>query len=152
MKSRLLEHIRTELRTRLDRLTKAAYEAHAAATDPGSKAESKYDTRNLEASYLAVGQSRQVEELAEAVRIFDALELPDFQPQDAVEAGALVETRLHGETAHFLLVPSSGGLEISCDGKEVTLLTPDSALYRKLAGLVVGDSLEMPALTVVAVS
>ena len=48
MKSDLLELIRVELRSRLERLAKAAMDAHAAATDPGSKAESKYDTRSLE--------------------------------------------------------------------------------------------------------
>lgn len=57
MKSELLELIRAELRARLDRLAKAAMDAHAAATDPGSKAESKYDTRSLEESYLATGQA-----------------------------------------------------------------------------------------------
>ena len=46
MKSALLEKIRVVLRARVDRLAKAAYDAHAAATDPGSKAEGKYDTRD----------------------------------------------------------------------------------------------------------
>jgi hypothetical protein len=35
MKPALLEKIRIALRVRLDRLAKAAYDAHAAATDPG---------------------------------------------------------------------------------------------------------------------
>ena len=55
MKSQLLTRIRAELRARLDRLSRAAFEAHAAATDPGSKAEGKYDTRSLEAQ---VGKHR----------------------------------------------------------------------------------------------
>ena len=63
MKSELYELIRSELRVRLGRLTQAALDAHAAATDPGSKAEGKYDTRSLEASYLARGQAQQVAEM-----------------------------------------------------------------------------------------
>lgn len=148
MKSRLLEQIRAELRASLERLSKAAYEAHAAATDPGSKAEGKYDTRSLEASYLAAGQARQVDELAASLRTFEALSLPDFEPDDSIEAGALVEAELNGETSHFLLVPTCGGLVIQHDGMEITLLTPESPLYRKLIGLTSGESLEMPALTV----
>nr|MCU0749472.1 hypothetical protein [Akkermansiaceae bacterium] len=97
MKTALLEQIRTELRSRLERLSRAAMEAHAAATDPGSKAEGKYDTRSLEASYLAVGQAKQVDELAEAVRIFDALVLPDFDMDDRIDAGALVEAEVNEE-------------------------------------------------------
>ena len=127
-------------------------EAHAAATDPGSKAEGKYDTRSLEASYLAAGQARQVDELAEAVRIFDALSLPDFAMDDRIDAGALVEVDLGGETSHFLLAPTSGGLMVSHDGREITLLTPASALYQKLLGLGVGDTLGEPPMMVTEVA
>lgn len=151
MKSALLEQIRSELRAQLERLSKAAFEAHAAATDPGSKAEGKYDTRSLEASYLAAGQARQVDELAEAVRIFEALALPDFGMADPIDAGALVEAELAGEAAFFLLVPTSGGLVIFHEGREITLLTPASGLYQKLLGLHVGDSLEDPPLMVTEV-
>lgn len=148
MKLRLLEQIRAELRVSLERLSKAAYEAHAAATDPGSKAEGKYDTRSLEASYLAAGQARQVDELAASLRTFEALTLPDFTPGEAIDAGALVEAELNGEISHFLLVPTSGGTVIHHDGMEITLLTPESPLYRKLVGMRAHESLEMPALTV----
>jgi hypothetical protein len=151
MKSLLLAQIRQELHSRFDRLSKAAHEAHAAATDPGSKAEGKYDTRSLEASYLAAGQARQVDELAEAVRIFEALTLSDFSSSDPIDAGALVGAKLHGEMVFFLLVPSSGGLEIQHEGQEITLLTPASDLYRKLLGMRIGESLDQPALTVTEV-
>jgi hypothetical protein len=151
MKSRLLEQIRAELRASLERLSKAAFEAHAAATDPGSKAEGKYDTRSLEASYLAAGQARQVDELAASLRTFEALVLPDFEHDDAIDAGALVRAKLHGETAWFLLVPTAGGLSLPHEGGEVTLLTPESPLYQKLLGLRSGEILEMPPLAVVDV-
>ena len=148
MKSELLGRIRAELRAQLDRLSKAACEAHAAATDPGSKAEGKYDTRSLEASYLAAGQARQVDELAESVRIFETLSLPDFEMDAEIDAGALVEVDLNGEATGFLLVPTSGGLVIEHEWSEITLLTPESALYRKLLGMRVGESLDQPKLRV----
>lgn len=152
MKSELLVQIRAELRTQLDRLSKAASEAHAAATDPGSRAEGKYDTRSLEASYLAAGQARQVDELAESLRIYEALALPDFDADSAIDAGALVEVDLVGRAEFFLLSPTAGGLVIPYHGREVTLLTPESGLYRKLLGMSVGESLEVPSLRVIAVS
>lgn len=151
MKSLLLEKIRLELRSQLDRLSKAAFEAHAAATDPGSKAEGKYDTRSLEASYLAAGQARQVDELAAAVRIFEALSLPHFQLDDEIDAGALVELELGGERCFFLLVPASGGLVLEHEGVEVTLLTPASGLYRNLLEMRVGESLKVPNLRVLSI-
>lgn len=151
MKSQLLDHIRTDLRARLLRLSKAAQEAHAAATDPGSKAEGKYDTRSLEASYLAAGQARQVDELAESVQIFETLTLQDFEIESEIDAGALVEAELNGEITLFLLVPAYGGMDIAHEGREITLLTPESVLYRKLLGLRAGESINQPMLRVVAV-
>jgi transcription elongation GreA/GreB family factor len=152
MKAGLLEQIRVELRGRLQRLAQSALEAHAAATDPGSKAEGKYDTRSLEASYLAAGQSRQVDELAEAVRIFEAFSPPDFTMDDSIGMGALVETDMGGETSLLLLVPAAGGMVLSMDGQEVTLLSPASSLYQNLLGKKAGDFLEEYDMLVIEVS
>lgn len=152
MKSLLVEQIRSELRASLERLARAAQEAHAAATDPGSKAEGKYDTRSLEASYLAAGQARQVDELAAALRIFEGLQLPDFDLSDEIDSGALVEVELRGETLWFLLVPASGGMSVSHEGMEITLLTPESGLYRTLLGMRFGDESDEPPLRVTDVS
>ncbi|MFM2198161.1 MAG: hypothetical protein RLZZ505_1593 [Verrucomicrobiota bacterium] len=152
MKSDLLELIRTELRARLERLAKAAMAAHAAATDPGSKAESKYDTRSLEESYLATGQARQVKELAETLRIFETIRPVDFSKNDEIAAGALVEVERGTEKMWFLLVPAAGGMEFFSEGKEITLLSPESPLYRSLVGKRAGDMLEAPPFRVCGVS
>ena len=151
MKSALLEKIRMELKASLERLSKAALDAHAAATDPGSKAESKYDTRSLEASYLAAGQARHVDELAAAVRVFETLTLPDFSMEDSIDAGALVEVEMRGETSLLLLVPSAGGMILKEDGQEITLLSPASALYQKLLGMRAGDFIDDYDLLVIEV-
>lgn len=152
MKDRLLDAIRSELRARFDRLTRAAREAHAAATDPGSKAEGKYDTRSLEASYLAAGQAKQVEELARDVELFENATLPAFDMEDAIDAGALVEVDLNDEPQWFLLAPAAGGVLIVFEDREITLLTPASALYQRLLGLRTGDSLDDPPLFVSEIS
>lgn len=152
MKAELLEQIRVELRDRLQRLAQSAFDAHAAATDPGSKAEGKYDTRSLEASYLAAGQSRQVDELAEAVRIFEAFSPPDFTMDDPIGMGAMVETDMRGETSLLLLVPAAGGMVLAMDGQEVTLLSPASSLYQNLLGRRAGDFLEEFDMLVIEVS
>lgn len=148
MKDRLLDALRAELRSRFDRLSRAARDSHAAATDPGSKAESKYDTRSLEASYLAAGQAKQVEDLARDVAAFEVLEWQEFGAEDPIDAGALVEVDLDGESQWFLLAPAAGGLALDWEGREITLLTPASALYQRLLGLRMGDSLDDPPLFV----
>jgi hypothetical protein len=152
MKSALLDKVRLELKASLERLARAAMDAHAAATDPDSKAEGKYDTRSLEASYLAAGQARQVDELAEAVRVFEAFTLPDFASDDPIDMGALVKADRRGEISSLLLVPAAGGMVIGMDGKEITLLTPASPLYQSLLGARAGDFLEEFELRVIDVS
>lgn len=151
-KNELVTRIRESLEKRLARLRLAAAETHAAATDPDSKAESKYDTRSLEASYLASGQARQIEDTLDALQTFSQLELPDFEIDQQIAAGALVEVDLHDESEWFLLVPAAGGLSVSDGEREITLLSPESALYRKLLGLAVGDQLEDPPLLVTELS
>lgn len=146
MKSELIEMICNELRTRLERLAKAAIAAHEAATDPGSKAESKYDTRSLEESYLATGQARQVKELGETLRTFENLKLRDFSTNDSIDAGALVDLQKPGslQKSIFSFAPAAGGLEIEFKNKEITLLSPESPLYAKLVGKTIGELIESP--------
>jgi len=153
MKADLVELILAELRGRMERLAKAALAAHEAATDPGSKAESKYDTRSLEESYLATGQARHVKELSQTIRAFENLKLMDFKKDDEIDAGALVEALRKGgkEKSHFLLAPASGGLEVLYKGNEITLLSPDSPLYQNLLGLRAGDSLDAPPFEILGV-
>lgn len=151
MKAALLQSIRAQLKASLERLAKAALDAHAAATDPDSKAESKYDTRNLEASYLAAGQARQVDELAEAARVFETFTLPDFTMDGPIAMGALVEADMRGETSMLLLVPAAGGMIVEMDGQEITLLTPASRLYQGLLGKRAGDFIDEFELLVIEV-
>jgi hypothetical protein len=78
------------LQSELDMLTRAAMATHAEATDEENKAEDKYDTRGLEASYLAHGQSKAAEETALALSQFQALTLRDFAAHEPISLGALV--------------------------------------------------------------
>ena len=73
-KSAVLAAILAHLEIELEALLKGAKASFAAATDPDSKAENKYDTRTLEASYVARGQAQRVTELQEALHAFGALQ------------------------------------------------------------------------------
>ena len=58
---------------------RAAQFARAEATHEQNKAENKYDTRGLEASYLARGQSQQAAELDAAIIEFEKLSAKNFE-------------------------------------------------------------------------
>ena len=89
-KRALIEQIVASLAGELEGYERSARSAHAEATDEQSKAENKYDTRGLEASYLARGQSRQAAETASALREYQALRAREFGKDEAIDLGAIV--------------------------------------------------------------
>src|SRR5262245_40555017 len=96
-KRALLKKIIAQLHDELESFARAARAAHAEATDPQSKAENKYDTRGLEAAYLAGAQSRQAAETQNAIETFQKLALKEFKPGEPAELSAVVEVESHGE-------------------------------------------------------
>src|SRR3954469_6603583 len=90
-KRELVVAVIEKLREDLALYEKAAGAARAEATHEQSKAEHKYDTRGLEAAYLARGQSRQAAEILQAIAHFEKLTPRDFTPTDVIETGAVVE-------------------------------------------------------------
>jgi transcription elongation GreA/GreB family factor len=142
-KRALIEKIVTELEAEVASYARSARAAQAEATDEQSKAENKYDTRGLEASYLAHGQSRQAAEVEEAIAQFRAMELREFDAKDAIDLGALVEVDRQGEVARYFIGPRAGGTEISHAGKTVLVITPQSPLGRQLMGAKAGDRLKI---------
>jgi transcription elongation GreA/GreB family factor len=141
-KSALLDTIIGRLQAELAMLTRAALATHAEATDEENKAEDKYDTRGLEASYLAHGQSKAAEEAALAVAQFQALAPKEFSPDEPVSIGALVV--LGGkERSHYFIGPRAGGTEVDHDGRTVLVITPNSPLGRQLMGRRQGETLQL---------
>lgn len=133
-KQTVLDQLLSVLSAELASLTRAAQGAFAAATDPDSRAENKYDTRTLEASYVARGQAQRVAELQEAVRAFGALSGNALESGAAITLGTLVSLETPEELAHYFIGPFSGGTEIVCEGHEIVVITPASALGQKLIG------------------
>ena len=140
-KRALLNRIIARLQSELDMLTQAALSTHAEATDEENKAEDKYDTRGLEASYLAIGQSKAAEEAAQAVAQFSALTARDFGSTEPVSLGALLLLESNGHSTHYFMGPRAGGTEIEHEGHTVLVITPQSPLGRQLMGRTQGATL-----------
>lgn len=128
-KARLHQTIITALEVVLDTSKKAPIQAHEAATNGETVAENKYDTFGLEASYLAAGQSRRVSECEENVKIFKLFEVQDFKPESLIRLGVLIELEDAQSNIKTLFLSSvSGGLKVSFNQLEVTLVTPSAPL------------------------
>lgn len=137
-KEAVVKAILTRLETELETLMRGAKASFAAATDPDSKAENKYDTRTLEASYVARGQAQRVTELQEALRNFGALPMTSGP---MVRLGSLVELGMD----HYFIGPAEGGLEVTVGGQEVMVITPTSPLAARLMGKTAGEKVTLPS-------
>ncbi|HYG33649.1 MAG TPA: GreA/GreB family elongation factor [Clostridia bacterium] len=138
-KAELIKQIVASLSDSLEVLEKAARASHAEATHESSKAENKYDTRGLEAAYLAGGQARQAREILESIKVYGALTPRDFAPEEPIDLAALVEVDADGMCSLFFIGPKNGGLEIEYQGKEITVITPQSPLGQNLMGKKAGQ-------------
>ena len=138
-KRALIKKITARLTDELGIYFRAAQFSRAEATHESSKAESKYDTRGLEASYLARGQSRQAAELEAAIAEFEKLNARKFADGEAIGIGALVELENGGVNFFYFLGPRAGGTEVLHDKKEILIITPSSPLGEQLMGKKSGD-------------
>lgn len=141
-KPAILDLIIAALSAELDTLTRAAKDAFAAATDPDSKAENKYDTRTLEASYVARGQAQRVNEVQESLHSFRAM-AGRVTASETVEIGSLVVLATPAGHATYFVGPSAGGTEVQHEGTEVMVITPSSPLGQKLMDQRPGAKLEL---------
>ena len=64
----------------------------------------------------------------------------DFGPDTAADLGALVEVELDRTRSLYFIGPRNGGLEITVDGKEITVITPQSPLGQTLMGKKAGQT------------
>ncbi len=150
-KQALVCAILEELRGQFVRLCGAAEQSRAEATDGENRAEGKYDTRSIEANYLADGQGRQAEKISRASAALQLLPIRPFGPGEAAGLGALVEVQMRSEKMWFFLAPAAGGLEISLEGNVITLITPDAPLGRQLMGARSGVKTKNPTSTVLQI-
>jgi transcription elongation GreA/GreB family factor len=142
-KKAVVQKIIAQLTSELQVYVKAAHAARSEATHEQSKAENKYDTRGLEASYLARGQSKQAAELAEAIKQFEALPLHDFGPADPIDVGALVELQQGKEVLAYFVGPRAGGTEVSISKKEILVITAQSPLGQQILGHKQGEDITL---------
>ncbi|MEO6035262.1 MAG: GreA/GreB family elongation factor [Verrucomicrobiota bacterium] len=139
----IIKKVIDQLSAELALYHKAARAAHAEATHEQSKPENKYDTRGLEASYLARGQSKQAAEIMQAIEQFDKLPAKKFSRNDAIDLGALVELEGKGERSFYFVGPRAGGTEIRDEKKEILVITPQSPLGQQIMGKKSGNSLNL---------
>lgn len=120
-------------------LRTAALATYEAATHEESKPENEYDTRGLEASYLAGAQAKRISEIEELLVIYKHVIIKDFGPDDKINSTALVELEMNGKHSFFFIMPKGGGVSVQFEGKTVQVITPITPVGEALQDLKEGD-------------
>ena len=142
-KRALIKKIVAKLTSELEVYFRAAQSSRAEASHEQNKPENKYDTRGLEASYLARGQSKQAKEVQTAIAEFEKLDARKYAEGEAIGVGALIELETDGEKSFYFIGPRAGGTEVVQDKREVLVITPKSPLGAQLLEKKQGDRLQL---------
>jgi transcription elongation GreA/GreB family factor len=143
-KQEVLQLIVEKLTIDLDIAQRAAQTAYETATHEENIAENKYDTLGLEASYLAAGQARRVEEIRQSLVLYQKLSSMPFNEDKGIQPGDLITLENHqGAEQHLFLGPDAAGLKIQYAELIVTVITARAPLGQTLLGKRLGDELEI---------
>ncbi|KFE57017.1 GreA/GreB family elongation factor [Pseudomonas syringae] len=143
-KQEVLQLIVEKLTIDLDIAQRAAQTAYETATHEENIAENKYDTLGLEASYLAAGQAKRVEEIRQSLVLYQKMSLTPFNEDKGIQPGDLITLENHqGVEQHLFLGPDAAGLKIQYAELIVTVITSRAPLGQTLLGKLAGDELEI---------
>lgn len=146
-KQLLRQRVLSRLQEDLENAERALRTAYETATHEENVAENKYDTLGLEASYLALGQARRVDQLRVAIAAWTALPVTAYEDELGVRLGVLVTLQnQHGARQRVFLGPDGAGLKLPDADGEITLITAQSPLGQRLLGLAGGDSFSLGSL------
>lgn len=143
MKRQILDELLSRARVELAGLEASAKSNHAFATDQEFKAESKYDTRALEASYLASAEAKRVEELKLEIQILEEVDLDQSKKLGEISIGALVELSHQDQKRKYFLIPTAGGTVIKVGDEAVMVVSVFSPIGDALLGLKKNDEFEV---------
>lgn len=143
-KKLLINKIISFLQQELSTLQTAANNAHLAAIDDQSVAETQYDTLAIEAGYLAEGQSRRVLELKLALQQTNAFTPEEFNSSSEIACGALIQLEKNIEHKRwYFIAPAAAGFKTTLNNngelEQITVITEKSPLGQALIGLYQDD-------------
>ncbi len=133
-----------KLQADLDIAQRATQTAYETATHEENIAENKYDTLGLEASYLAAGQAKRVEEIRQALALCQNMALRPYDESTGIQVGTLLGLEdEQGRQQWLFLAPDGAGLKVQLVGQPITVITPRSPLGKSLLGKFEGDEVDI---------
>lgn len=132
--------LRSALRDARDRMMAAQRTSAEGVTHEDAKSEGDKDMRATEASYIARGQAKRVEELEAELGKVIAFHPKPLPEGSRVVLGAVVRVDEEAGERVIFLAPAGGGTSLTVDGVGVHVVSPSSPLGKALLGASAGDA------------
>lgn len=107
------------------------------------KSEGKYDTRSIEAGYLAGAQKKRVEELKLEKQLLEENPVKHFTKDEEITIGALVEIEHNKQSRYYFLSTSAGGSLLKIGEDVILVISVFSPIGSSILNLKAGDSFEI---------
>jgi transcription elongation GreA/GreB family factor len=143
VKDILIQELVSKAKYELSQLEVAAKANRDFATDQEFKAENQYDTRALEASYLASAEAKRVEELKLEIQILEEVDLKASEKLGEITMGSLVQLEHQNQTRLYFLIPTAGGTLLKVKDDAVLVVSVFSPIGDALMGLKAGEEFEV---------
>jgi len=141
-KKKIVGDLLDKLNFELKEIEKAAQAAHELATQGDVKSEGKYDTRAIEASYLAGAQAKRVEEIKLDIQMLEDINI-DLPASKQMQLGSLGLFSCNGQDRLYFLSSTSGGTILVQNNHTILIISVFSPIGDAALGLSVGDSFEV---------
>lgn len=128
----LLNSLIQQLEAELLVMKQASTAAQEAATHEESRAENQYDTRGLEASYLAAAQLQRSLEIESGISGLKKILAQKITNQEIVNIGSLVALELEGKINWFFMLPFAAGATVKIQNHTITVISPQSPVGKEL--------------------
>ena len=133
-KKKIVSHLIENLQKELKQVEEAAKSARDLATQDDLKSEGKYDTRAIEASYLASAQNKRVEEIKLDIQMLEEIEIPKI-PSESIQLGSLGLISCNGQERFYFLSSTSGGSMLKIDEQFILVISVFSPIGNAALGL-----------------
>jgi transcription elongation GreA/GreB family factor len=140
-KKRILNELVTKAKNDFEGLKAALGTTKGHASDSEMKAEGKYDTRSIEAGYLAGAQKVRVDELENEVKLLEEINLN--HNNDNICVGSLVEIELNNQKRLYFISSTSGGTILNIDNNPILVISAFSPIGDCAIGLSKGDTFDI---------
>lgn len=131
----LIENISSEL----SKAQSALESTNSYKSSGDMKQEGKYDTRAIEAGYLAGAQQKRVKELEIELSTLKNMNPEVLKAKKMVSIGSVVEVETQSGVYHYFISPAGGGLTF----QNISIITNSSPMGSELMQLEVGETFEL---------